>query len=137
MRQRSRGQTQTAKASRSLLCAEVCFAHRLSSSIVPYYERERLVKLDNVLVVWAERPDAFDQHLQQCTWVSFDWRCVPHEDTKRFHTLSIVHILPKACPAHTQRCFAGRCYYPARPLHIGLQSKTGQRITAADHARSS
>ena len=39
-------------------------SYGLSSSIVAYYEGQRFVELYNILIVWAERPDPLDQHLQ-------------------------------------------------------------------------
>ena len=41
--------------------------NRFASSIMTHDERQRLVKLDNHLVVGAERPDPLDEHLQGTT----------------------------------------------------------------------
>jgi hypothetical protein len=41
--------------------------YRLPGSIVPNNEGERLVELDDMCVVWAEAPDALDEHLQMQT----------------------------------------------------------------------
>jgi hypothetical protein len=39
-------------------------AHRFAGTVVPHYERQGLVELDDILVVRAEGADALDEHLQ-------------------------------------------------------------------------
>ena len=69
--------------------------YRLASPVVPYYECQRLVELNDVLIVRAERPDPLDQHLQQG---AADMSCFTEGNQRAHHpysfrTLSIVHIL--------------------------------------------
>jgi hypothetical protein len=39
------------------------FLYRLARAVLSHNERQRVIKFDDVLVVGAEAPDAFDQHL--------------------------------------------------------------------------
>ena len=69
-------------------------AHRFARSVVSHNEGERLIKLDDILIIRAERPNPLDQHLRRgaCRHLAASGNR-ENVATSLESTLSMVHIL--------------------------------------------